>query len=561
MRESRTKSWLALVICAIAVVLTVACEQGSPTAPTESAKASLAISKQPQNQAIAFGASATLTVAGTGTGTLTYQWYVGESGSTTTPVADGTAASYSTPALTATTSYWVRVSDTKGHLDSATATVTVTPPAMPTIIDQPKDVTIPSGEAATLSVQATGTAPLSYQWYELSHDIAHVIDGASAATVVTPAQTATVPYRVRVTNPNGTVDSAIATVSVMAPGQAPPAPSPTTSPTPSPTASPSPPPSTPKPSPSPSPSPTPTPTPPPAPPSLVLLNDDLGGRSLFPSSNWWNQDISSAPVDPNSSAFINFIGPTRGLHPDFGPPPYGIPYIGVGGTQARLPIAFVSYGGESDTGYNGVPGYPIPEDAKYRSDFIEGGVPGGGTSGDRHLLVVDRDRFVLFELYATHWNQGAGRWEAGSGAIFDLSRNDRRPDGWTSADAAGLAILPGLVRYDESVSGEIHHAFRVTVRSTNGYVWPASHQAGSTGGALPMGARLRLKASKDLSGFPVQAQRIFRAMQTYGLIVADNGSDMYITGTMDSRWNNGQLNPAFGALKASDFEVVQLGWR
>jgi hypothetical protein len=292
-----------------------------------------------------------------------------------------------------------------------------------------------------------------------------------------------------------------------------------------------------------------------------LLNDPLGGRSLFPASNWWNQDVSGAPVDPNSAAFIDFIGRTRRLHPDFGPPPYGIPYVGVGGEQPRVPVAFVSYPGESDAGFGGVPGYPIPEEAKTRSDFIEGGVPGGGSIGDRHLIVVDRDRSVLFELYATRWNQAAGRWEAGSGAVFDLSRNDRRPEGWTSADAAGLAILPGLVRYDETLGGDIRHAFRVTVRSTNGYVWPASHRAGSTAGALPMGARLRLKPSKDLSAFPPEVQRIFRAMQIYGLIVADNGSDMYITGTMDWRWNNSVLNPAFGALTAGDFEVVLLGYR
>jgi hypothetical protein len=279
-------------------------------------------------------------------------------------------------------------------------------------------------------------------------------------------------------------------------------------------------------------------------------------------SNWWNQDISAAPVDPNSNAFIDFIGRTRALHPDFGPPPYGIPYVGVGGTQIRVPVTVVSYGNESDSGFGGVPGYPIPEEAKVQPNFIEGGVPGGGTSGDRHLIVVDRDRFLLFELYATRWNSGANRWEAGSGAIFDMTTDGRRPEGWTSADAAGLAILPGLVRYDEVMSGgDIRHAFRVTVRSTNGYVWPASHRAGSTTGALPMGARLRLKASKDISGFPPHIRRIFRAMQVYGLIVADNGSDMYIQGTMDGRWDNGQLNPAFRLLTAGDFEVVLLGWR
>jgi len=282
---------------------------------------------------------------------------------------------------------------------------------------------------------------------------------------------------------------------------------------------------------------------------------------LSPPGHWWNQDIGSAPVDPQSDAYIDFIGRTRRLHPDFGPPPYGIPYVGVSGGQPRLPVTFVAYGSESDRGINGLDGYPIPEEAKTQPNYIEGAVPGGGSSGDRHLLVVDRDRWLLYELYATRWNASASRWEAQSGAIFDLSSLARRPEGWTSADAAGLSILPGLVRYDEVMGGEIHHAFRVTVRATNGYVWPASHRAGSTSGALPMGARLRLKASKDLSGFPPDLQRIFRAMQRYGLIVADNGSDMYITGTMDPRWDNGRLNPAFRALTAGDFEVVRLGHR
>jgi hypothetical protein len=255
------------------------------------------------------------------------------------------------------------------------------------------------------------------------------------------------------------------------------------------------------------------------------------------------------------------MGRTRRLPPELGPTDSGIPVFGVGGGLPRVPITFVAYGNESDAGIGGVPGYPVPDEARLLPNHIEGGAPGGGSSGDRHLIVVDRDRFLLFELFATRWNPSATRWEADSGAIFDLTRNDRRPEGWTSADAAGLAILPGLVKYDESVSGEIAHALRVTVRSTNGYVWPASHRAGSTAGALPMGARLRLKASKDLSGFPPQLQRIFRAMNRYGLIVADNGSDMYITGTMDGRWDNSQLNPAFQALTAGDFEVVQLGWR
>ena len=209
----------------------------------------------------------------------------------------------------------------------------------------------------------------------------------------------------------------------------------------------------------------------------------------------------------------------------------------------------------------GLSGYPIPEEAKTQPHFIEGDVPGGGTSGDRHLLIVDRDRWLLYELFATRWNGSAGRWEAGSGAIFDLGTNGRRPETWTSADAAGLAMLPGLVRYDEVYgAGEITHAFRFSTQATNGYVWPASHRAGSDANAPPMGTRMRMKASRDISGYPPQIQKIFRAMKRYGLILADNGSNMYITGTMDARWNNGILNPAFHSLHADDFEVVELGW-
>lgn len=286
---------------------------------------------------------------------------------------------------------------------------------------------------------------------------------------------------------------------------------------------------------------------------------------LFPSDNWWNTDISAAPVDTSSAAFISFIGPTRGMHPDLGgdadpsPSIYGIPYVVVPGSTPMEQVTF-EYADECDYQAPGrPPGYPIPVQIRTESKWIEGGQPGGGTNGDRHLLLVDRDNRILYEIYAAHWT--GTNWEGGSGAIFPLDSNLRRPDGWTSADAAGLAILPGLIRYDEAFGSEpIRHAFRVTVRSTNGYVYPASHRAGSTSGALPMGARLRLKASKDISGFPEPVRRIFQAMKTYGLIVADNGSDMYVTGTYDTRWDNDVLNPAFSAIKASDFEVVQLGW-
>src|SRR3954452_4170768 len=301
------------------------------------------------------------------------------------------------------------------------------------------------------------------------------------------------------------------------------------------------------------------------------LTGSLNGRLVFPASNWWNKDVSQAPLDPNSAAYINFISgrtssnptATRRVHPDFGPSPYGFPYVVVSGDQPLVRPTWTAYGDESDEGAPGRPlGYPIPPEAKATPDYIEGAVPGGGLDGDRHLLIVDRDNWLLFETGATYWNAALNRWEANCGAIFDLNRSDRRPETWTSADAAGLAIFPGLVRYEYAYgASEITHAFRVTVRATNGYVWPASHRAGSTAGALPMGARLRLKTSKNLSTFGPDMQRIFRAMQRYGLIVADNGSDMYVTGTMDGRWDNGVLNPAFQALTADDFEVVQLGWR
>jgi hypothetical protein len=291
---------------------------------------------------------------------------------------------------------------------------------------------------------------------------------------------------------------------------------------------------------------------------------------LFPPDNWWNVDISAAPVDPNSNAYIDFIGADTRLHPDFGgfenpPVTYGLIYVSVPGSQPLVPVTFVEFGDESDDGAPGrPPGYPIPPAAKTQTGYIEGGLPGNDLDapGDRHMLLVDRDRRLLFELYHTFWNGDLDRWEAGSGAVFPLDSNARRPEGWTSADAAGLAILPGLIRHDEVFGPDpIRHAFRFTVRRTNGHVWPASHTAGSTSGAPPMGTRLRLKAGKDLSGYPPEVRKIFQAMKTYGLLLADNGTDMYITGTHDARWDNDVLNPAFASLRTSDFEVVQLGWK
>jgi hypothetical protein len=304
--------------------------------------------------------------------------------------------------------------------------------------------------------------------------------------------------------------------------------------------------------------------------STVILNEDLTARQVLPADNWWNLDVSEAPLDPDSDAYIDWISgrtpgnptATRRLHPDFGPPPYGMPYVTVSADQPLVPVTFVSYPGESDAGAPGMPpGYPIPDEARTEPNFIEGGVPGGGTSGDRHLLVIDRDRWLLYETWATRWNASKVRWDAGSGAVFDLGSNARRPEGWTSADAAGLAVFPGLVRADEVFGpDEITHAFRFTTRATNGYVWPASHVAGSDPDAPPLGTRLRMKEAKDITGYAPELQKIFRAMKRYGLLLADNGSDMYIQGTMDPAWDNDVLNPAFHGLYADDFEVIQLGW-
>jgi hypothetical protein len=308
-----------------------------------------------------------------------------------------------------------------------------------------------------------------------------------------------------------------------------------------------------------------------------------GPLPVFPADNWWNADISSAPVDPGSAGYITFVnnGGVRHLHPDFGGEAspgsiaiYGFPYAVVDGAQPKLPVTF-QYWDESD-GVNvathlGMNFYPIPAQAIGGSHWIEGGDPGSvdlRSQSDRHLLLIDCTNQHLYELYNVWYDAANAQWHGGSGAFFDLKTNNRRPDAWTSADAAGLAIFPGLVRYDEAWNAgvaDIGHALRVTVRATNGYVYPASHRAGSTAGALPMGARLRLKASVGgldpaLRTADPNVRRIFRAMQKHGLIVADNGSDMYVSGTFDTRWDNGVLNPAFAQLTASDFDVVKLGW-
>jgi hypothetical protein len=270
------------------------------------------------------------------------------------------------------------------------------------------------------------------------------------------------------------------------------------------------------------------------------------GCPIFPAGNPLNQEIAHAPVNPNSAAYVASIGLSAHLHPDFGTEPsYGIPYTVVGPHQPKVPIRFDEFGEESNPGP-----YPIPANAP---------IEGAGEAGDRHVLVLQSGSCKLYELYGAQRN-GAG-WEAGSGAVFNLRSNALRPEGWTSADAAGLPIFPLLARYPEVHSGEIDHALRVTVPSTqSGYIHPATHYASASSDASlpPMGLRLRLKASYSLAGFDGESLIILRALKRYGLIVADNGSPWYITGAPNPRWNDANLEQ-IKRVPGSAFEAVYSG--
>ena len=280
----------------------------------------------------------------------------------------------------------------------------------------------------------------------------------------------------------------------------------------------------------------------------VPAGPTLAGCPAFPADNIWNARIDHLPVDARSADYIATIGTDVGLHPDFGSGtweggPIGIPFTVVAGTQVLVPVSF-EYTDESDRGP-----YPIPPDAP-----VEGGP---GSTGDRHVLIVDRDRCKLYELYAAY-RQPDGSWRAGSGAVFDLPSNALRPATWTSADAAGLPILPGLVRYEEVAAGAIRHALRFTAsRTQRAFVWPARHYASSSTDPArpPMGQRFRLKAGFDVSPFTRNVQVILVALKAYGLILADNGSSWFISGAPDERWDNDELHD-LNQVHGHDFEAV-----
>jgi hypothetical protein len=272
------------------------------------------------------------------------------------------------------------------------------------------------------------------------------------------------------------------------------------------------------------------------------------GCPIFPPDNIWNKDISAQPTHTSSGTWVSSIGAGTNLHPDFGSGTWegsfiGIPWTSVAGSQPGVPINFTAFGNQSDPGP-----YPIPTNAP-----IEG-MPGGS---DRHVLVIDQAAgCTLYELYSSY-PQANGSWDAASGAKWNLQSNALRPDTWTSADAAGLPILAGLVRYEEVQEGVIRHAFRFTANNTrNTYIWPARHQAGAANTSYPpMGARFRLKAGVDISTYPPQDQVILTALKHYGMILADNGSDWFLSGTQDERWDNDMLSN-LGNLQGSDFEAV-----
>jgi hypothetical protein len=272
----------------------------------------------------------------------------------------------------------------------------------------------------------------------------------------------------------------------------------------------------------------------------------LNGFVPFSNTSLWNTDIASAPIDPNSNTMIsNWVGSVN-LHPDWGTDPtYGIPYVVVNGSQGLVNVNLGAYGNESDPGP-----MPVPASAP-----VEGG---SSSTGDRHVLVLDNGNCFLYELYNSSVNSD-GSWNADSTAVWDLLGDEQRPYTWTSADAAGLPIFPGLVRYDETAAGKIQHAFRFTLPKTSAaFTPPASHWAATSSDptAPPMGMRLRLKSSYDISGFSTQMQVILTAMKTYGLILADNGSALYVTGVSDSRW--GSDLDSLKTVPASAFEVVQM---
>ena len=512
--------FLLIVSCTTGCVNTAS--TGAPAPPPLPAKISIIIAPATAN--VRAGSTQAFTATVTGNANQAVNWLVngvaGGSAATGTINASGMyTAPTGLPNPNSITISGVAATDSSA---SATSSVTLWNPT-PTVakVNPP---TFTAG-AYTLTVTGSNFVPTAQVLFGGAAITTHYV--SSTQLTATGSEPSAGMFSVSVTNPApGSSTSASVSVSVTAP----PAP----------------------------PQPPPPPPPPPPPTSSACSAMSLGqGGSLngflpFPSDNLWNLNVANAAVDANSSAIINFIGANDAVHPDFGSGQYqgssiGIPYIVVGAQQAPVAINFTAYGDESDPGP-----MPVPATAP-----IEG-YPNPG-SGDRHVLVLDNTTCWLYELYNAN-PQADGSWNADSAAVWDLLADGQRPLTWTSADAAGLSVFAGLARYDEVAAGEIKHALRFTLQDSRAaFVPPASHWAAnsSNASAAPMGMRMRLKASFDISKYSAANQVILKALQQYGMIMADNGSNMYISGAPDDRWDNDDLHN-LGQLTASDFEVVAM---
>jgi hypothetical protein len=460
-------------------------------APTQ-----VGVSINPQTASLAVGGTKSFTASVTGSSNTAVNW------STTGGTISGTGSTVTYKAPSTAGTYTVKATSAADKSKSGTATITVHASTQVGISLNPQTASLTVGGTQSFTASVTGSSNTAVNWSTTGGTIS-----GTGTTVSYKAPSSAGTYSVKATSAADSSKSASATVTVAAS-----------------TSSVS------------------------CAPMALGQGASLNGVRPFPASNAWNQDISSAAVDSNSTTIINYIGAGVALHPDFGAGLYdgttmGIPYVIVDSSQANVNLA-VANPAQSD-----IPPMPIPSNAP-----IEG-YPNGG---DNHVLVLDKSNCFEYDLYQGAYSGGS--WSASSSAIWDLQNGETRPYTWSSADAAGLPIFPGLIRYDEVANGAINHAIRFTVPYTKAaFVSPATHWAPTNAGApIPLGIRLRLKASFDVSGFSATNQIILNAMKKYGLLLADNGSAIYITGTPDSRWNNDDLH-LLGQVTGSDFEVVSMG--
>jgi hypothetical protein len=515
-----TRKVLQIVIFSVAIFqagcagLTAGSGSGNPGAPPPPPP-NVSVSVSPNPATVRAGLSQPFTATVTGTSNSNVTWQV--NGVTGGTAATGTISStgvYTAPAtLPSPNSVTIQAASAADSSAAGQSAVTLWNPTPVIASVSPMSVT-----AGSLSIIITGSNFVNGAQVQLAGAALTTTFTSSTQLSATGSEATAGMYAITVVNPNPG-SSASSAISLQVTSQS---------------------------------SGNPPPPPPPATCSAMQPGQEgsLGGFVPFPASSLWNTDISSAPVDPNSAALINFIGPSVGLHPDFGSGEYngsiiGIPYQVVDSTQSPVTINFTAYGDESDPGP-----MPIPLNAPIEGD--------PNPSGDQHVLILDNANCWLYELYSAQ--PSGNSWNAGSAAVWDLTANEQRPYAWTSADAAGLPIFPGLARYDEVAAGAINHALRFTLQdSIAAFTPPASHWAATStnANAAPMGMRLRLKASFNISSYSTMNQVLLTAMKKYGLIMADNGSNMYISGDPDSRWDNDDLHN-LGGVTASDFDVIEM---